>query len=340
MKAVVLHGIGDIRLDEVPDPTIQDPTDAIVEITASAICGTDLHFVRGHHAGMSRGHDPRARGRGHRRGGRAAACATSAGRPGRHPVDHRLRHVLVLPRGLLRAVRQREPQRPGGGHRLLRRPADDRPLRRAAGENARIPFANVGPVKLPDEVTDDQAILLSDIFPTAYFGADLAEIDARATPCWCSAPGRSGQFAIASAVPAGRRPHPRASTASAAGSTWPARRAPRSSTSTPRTRSRSSSELTGGIGVDRVDRRGGRRRAARRSTARPRSRPRSRREQFEQERDQVAPEQNPDGDNWVPGDAPSQALQWAVEALAKAGTLGDHRRLPAARRRASRSARR
>ena len=46
MKATVWHGVGDIRLDEV-DPHIEDPFDAIVEITASAICGTDLHFVRG-----------------------------------------------------------------------------------------------------------------------------------------------------------------------------------------------------------------------------------------------------------------------------------------------------
>jgi len=43
-------------------------------------------------------------------------------------------------------------------------------------EKARIPFANVGLVKLPDTISDDQAILLSDIFPTAYFGAELAEV--------------------------------------------------------------------------------------------------------------------------------------------------------------------
>ena len=47
MKAVVWHGIGDIRVDEVPEPKIKAPTDAIVRLTASAICGTDLHFIRG-----------------------------------------------------------------------------------------------------------------------------------------------------------------------------------------------------------------------------------------------------------------------------------------------------
>ena len=55
MKAVVWHGIGDIRLDEVPDPTVEAPTDAVIRLTASAICGTDLHFVRGTVSGMKPG---------------------------------------------------------------------------------------------------------------------------------------------------------------------------------------------------------------------------------------------------------------------------------------------
>jgi threonine dehydrogenase-like Zn-dependent dehydrogenase len=47
MRAVVFHAIGDIRLDNVREPKIEDPLDAIVQLTASAICGTDLHMVRG-----------------------------------------------------------------------------------------------------------------------------------------------------------------------------------------------------------------------------------------------------------------------------------------------------
>jgi threonine dehydrogenase-like Zn-dependent dehydrogenase len=46
MKAVVFHGVGDIGLDDVSEPTIQEPTDAIVRLTSSAICGTDLHMIR------------------------------------------------------------------------------------------------------------------------------------------------------------------------------------------------------------------------------------------------------------------------------------------------------
>src|SRR3954465_7145623 len=52
MRAVVWHGVGDIRIEKVADPKIQDSKDAIVRLTATAICGTDLHFVRGTMSGM------------------------------------------------------------------------------------------------------------------------------------------------------------------------------------------------------------------------------------------------------------------------------------------------
>lgn len=55
MKALVWHGIGDIRLDDVDIPDITAPTDAIVRLTTSAICGTDLHLVRGTMPGMKEG---------------------------------------------------------------------------------------------------------------------------------------------------------------------------------------------------------------------------------------------------------------------------------------------
>src|SRR5688572_28237909 len=55
MKAVVFHGVGDIRLEDVPEPRLEAPTDAIVPITASAICGTDLHMIRGTLPGMQAG---------------------------------------------------------------------------------------------------------------------------------------------------------------------------------------------------------------------------------------------------------------------------------------------
>jgi len=55
MKAVVFHDVGDIRLDDVEEPKIQEPTDAIIRLTSSAICGTDLHMIRGALPGMMPG---------------------------------------------------------------------------------------------------------------------------------------------------------------------------------------------------------------------------------------------------------------------------------------------
>jgi threonine dehydrogenase-like Zn-dependent dehydrogenase len=55
MKAVVWNGIGDIRLEDVPEPKIRQQNDAVIRLTASAICGTDLHFIRGTMAPMKKG---------------------------------------------------------------------------------------------------------------------------------------------------------------------------------------------------------------------------------------------------------------------------------------------
>ena len=82
------------------------------------------------------------------------------------------------------------PNGPQAGTAFFGGPSATGPFDGLQAENARVPFAHVGLVKLPDEVTDDQAILLSDIFPTGYFGAEMAEIDA-ATRSPCSAAARS-----------------------------------------------------------------------------------------------------------------------------------------------------
>jgi threonine dehydrogenase-like Zn-dependent dehydrogenase len=174
MKGVVFHGVGDIRVDEVPEPTIQAPTDAIVRLTASAICGTDLHFVRGTMPGTKEGRILGHEGVGvveevgdHVRnlspGDRVVipstiACGTcSYCRAGYYAqCDH------ANPNGPTTAFFG-GPEDAGGFDGLQ-------------AEKARIPYANVGLVKLPDEVSDDQAILISDIFPTGYQAADIAEI--------------------------------------------------------------------------------------------------------------------------------------------------------------------
>src|SRR5690606_19480776 len=90
------------------------------------------------------------------------------------------------------------PKGPQAGTAFFGGPQMTGPFNGLQAEYARIPYANVGLVKLPDEVSDEQAILISDIFPTCYFGAELAEIKNSDTVAVFGC-GPVGQFAIAGA---------------------------------------------------------------------------------------------------------------------------------------------
>jgi len=317
MKAVVFRGIGDIRLEDVPKPRLKDDTDAIVRITASAICGTDLHFIRGTVPGVKPG-----RILGHE----AVGVVEKVGKGVRNlqPGDR-----VVVPStvgcgycaycraGYFAKCDNANPQGNRAATVFFGGPEDNGGLDGLQAEYARIPFANVGLVKLPDQVTDDQAICISDIFPTAYFGAELAEVDDGDTVCVFGC-GPVGQLAIASAklLGAGRI---------IAVDCVPSR--------LDMARMQGAEvvdfekedpaevvvELTGGIGVDRVIDAVGI--DAQHAHHGPAAR-KAKKQPFKNEVKKVAPKQNPKGDNWHPGDAPSQALRWGVEVLAKAGTHG------------------
>jgi len=315
MQAVVFHGVGDIRLDDVPEPKMREQSDAIVRITASAICGTDLHMVRGSMGGMQPGtilgHEGvgvvEAVGRGVRNlkpGDRVVIPSTIA-----------CGDCVYCRAGYYSQCDRANPNGRMAGAAFYGGPRLSGPFDGLQAERARIPFAHVGPVKLPDEVTDDQAILLSDMFPTGYFAAELAEVR----------PGRSlavfgcgpvGQFAIASAklLDAGRI---------LAVDCIPSRLAlARDQGAEVIDFSREDPvqairELTGGTGVDRaidavgVD--------ATRAPQGPAAATSQQRRQFEQEQQELGEERR-EGP-WAPGNSPSQALSWAVQSLAKAGTL-------------------
>jgi threonine dehydrogenase-like Zn-dependent dehydrogenase len=319
MRAVVWRGIGDIAVEDVPDPKIEDPTDAIVRLTASAICGTDLHLIRGTLPGMKKGtvlghegvgivEELGAGVRNFHVGDRVVICSTIACgvcsycRAGYYAqCDH------ANPNG-------------SGETAFFGGPESSGAIQGLQAERARVPFANVGMVKLPDEISDDQAILLSDIFPTGYMAAELAEIrDGNTVAVFGCGP--VGQFAIASArlLGAGRifavdQVPSRLDMARAQGA-----EVIDFSKEDP---VETLKQLTGGIGVDRaID-------AVGMDAERPHAGPAAKKlkkegkdKELEEEKKSAVPKENPDGDNWHPGDAPSLALQWAVEALAKAGTL-------------------
>ncbi len=318
MKAVVWRGVGDIRLENVKEPEIKDSTDAIVRLTASAICGTDLHMVRGTLPGMKSG--------------------TVLGHEGVGVIEELgpgVRNLTVGDRvvigstiacgncsycraGYYSQCDNANPLGKMGGTAFFGGPMDTGSFDGLQAEYARIPYANVGCIKLPDEVTDDQAITLSDIFPTGYFGAHLAEIKSGDTVAVFGC-GPVGQCAIASAflMGAGRvfaidRIHSRLEMARGQGA-----EVINFDQEHPVFAIR---EATGGIGVDRaidavgVD-------ADHAASGPAWATAKASRKMYKQQREEVAPKQNPKDGNWEPGTAPSQVLEWAVESLAKAGTL-------------------
>jgi threonine dehydrogenase-like Zn-dependent dehydrogenase len=318
MKAVVFHDVGDIRLEDVPEPAIEQPTDAIVRITVSAICGTDLHFVRGTFSGMQDGTIL---------GHEAIGIVEQVGRDVRNlsPGDR-----VVIPStiacgfcsycraGYYAQCDNANPNGPSAGTAFYGGPKLSGAFNGLQAEKARVPFASINLVKLPDEVTDDQAILLSDIFPTGYFGADLAHIKPGHTVVVFGC-GPVGQFAIASAklMDAGRvlavdHLPDRLDMAKRQGAEIinfdeedPVQ---------------AIKNLTGGIGADcAIDAVGVDAESPHHGPAAAQAQQQA--SQFQQEVAAVAPVQHPQGANWHPGDAPSQAQQWAIDALAKAGTL-------------------
>jgi len=318
MKAVVFHGIGDIRVDDVKEPKIKEATDAIVRLTASAICGTDLHMIRGTMPGMKPGTILGHEGvgiieeigkdvRNLRKGDRVVVPSTIA-----------CGSCSYCRAGYYSQCDNANPNGPAAGTAFYGGPKETGPFDGMQAEYVRVPFAHVNLVKLPESISNDQAILLSDIFPTGFMGADLAEIrDGDVVAVFGCGP--VGQFAIASAMllGAGRvlaiDHHPsRLEMARAQGA-----EVINFDEEDPK---EAIQRLTNEIGVDRaIDAVGVDAEHAHSGPAAKEAKKNA--AEFEKEQQEVAPKQNPDGSLWKPGDAPSQVLQWAVETLAKAGTL-------------------
>ncbi len=300
MKAVVYHAVGDIRFEDVPEPRILAPTDAIVRITASAICGTDLHFVRGTVSGMQPGTILGHEGVGIVEALGADVRNLQIGDRVVIPSTIACGNCSYCRAGYFAQCDGANPNGKEAGTSFYGGPQTTGPFHGLQAEKARIPFANIGLVKLPPEISDDQAILLSDIFPTGYFGAEMAEVGSGDTVAVFGC-GPVGQFAIASAklLGAGRvfaidRHDDRLRMAQRQGA-----EAINFDREDP---VETLKRLTGGIGVDRVidgvgvDAEHGCCGAA-------------------------ATSSSAQGQLWQPGDAPSQALEWAVQSIAKAGTL-------------------
>ncbi|MFP5305449.1 MAG: zinc-dependent alcohol dehydrogenase [Gammaproteobacteria bacterium] len=315
MKAVVFHGIGDIRIDSVAEPKLHGAGDAIVRLTASAICGTDLHMIRGTMPGMKPGTIL---------GHEGVGIVEEVGSDVRNlRVGDRVVVPSTISCGWCAYCRagyhaQCDNANPNGaraGTAFFGGPESSGPFHGLQAEYARIPFAATGLVKLPETIGDDEAILLSDIFPTGYFGAQLAEITKGDTVAVLGC-GPVGQFAIASSILLGAG---RVLAIDCIESRLEMARSQGAETIDFERENPVDTilRLTGGIGVDRaIDAVGVDAMRAHRGPASDGEDERHAREMRE-----LAPDAHPRGRLWRPGDGPSQALSWAVEGLAKAGTL-------------------
>jgi len=156
MKALVYHGPGEKAWEEAPDPRIQEPTDAIVRIDSSTICGTDLHILKGDvpevQPGTILGHEAVG-----------TVVETGAG-VGTLAAGDRVLVSCITSCGRCRFCKEaRYGLCTGGGGWIFGHLIDG-----LQAEYARVPFADTSVYKIPDGLEDEQVLFLADILPTAY----------------------------------------------------------------------------------------------------------------------------------------------------------------------------
>ena len=207
MRATVWSGRNTVQVENVPDPKILNDRDAIVKITSTAICGSDLHLYDGYIPTMEKGDII-----GHEFMGEVVE-------KGRGVTNLEIGDRVVVPfpiscgncwacRHELYSVCENSNPNAGiaekmFGHSTCGIFGYSHITGGYAGgqaEYARVPYADVGPIKIEDDdLTDEQVLFLSDIFPTGYMGADFCDIKGGEVIAVFGA-GPVGQFAIASAV--------------------------------------------------------------------------------------------------------------------------------------------
>jgi threonine dehydrogenase-like Zn-dependent dehydrogenase len=183
MKALVWHGTDDVRVERVPDPALLNPRDAIVKVTTTAICGSDLHLLDGFIPTMKSGDIL-----GHEFMGEVVDVGRDNGklRVGDRvvvPFTIACGHCFYCSRQLWSCCDNSNPNAwmleklyGASGSGLF---GYSHMMGGYAGGQAqyvRVPFADVGPIKVPDGLTDEQVLFLSDIFPTGYMAAENCDI--------------------------------------------------------------------------------------------------------------------------------------------------------------------
>lgn len=205
MKCVCWYGKHDVRVEQAPDPEILNPRDAIVRVTSTAICGSDLHLYDGVIPTMKKGDIL-----GHEFMGEVVECGTEVKnlRPGDRvvvPFAIGCGNCFFCKRDLWSLCDNSNPNAALAeklfGHSGAGLFGYSHLFGGYAGGQAefvRVPFADVGPCKVPDHLSDEQVLFLSDILPTGYMAAENCGIEPGDTVAvWGCGP--VGQFAIRSA---------------------------------------------------------------------------------------------------------------------------------------------
>ncbi|HEU4406870.1 MAG TPA: zinc-dependent alcohol dehydrogenase [Polyangiaceae bacterium] len=205
MKATCWHGKQKVRVENVPDPKILNARDAIVRISSTAICGSDLHLYNGFIPSMEKGDVL-----GHEFMGEVVEVGRGvetlrAGDRVVVPFPIACGRCSMCKASLFACCENSNPNAVLAEKMWGYSPAGifgySHMLGGYAGgqaEYARVPFADVGPIKVPEGLTDEQVLFLSDIFPTGYMGADMCDLKGgEVVAVWGCGP--VGQFAIASA---------------------------------------------------------------------------------------------------------------------------------------------
>jgi threonine dehydrogenase-like Zn-dependent dehydrogenase len=205
MRALCWMGTNDVRVETVPDPEILNPHDAIVRVTSTAICGSDLHLYDGYMPGMRKGDIL-----GHEFMGEVVDTGPEVRNVA---VGDRVVVPFPISCGSCFFCRREEwslcdntnPNAVLAEKMWGHSPAGLFGYSHITGgyaggqsEFVRVPFADVGPMKVPEELTDEQVLFLTDIFPTGYQAAEFCDIQEGDTVAvWGCGP--VGQFTIASA---------------------------------------------------------------------------------------------------------------------------------------------
>jgi len=176
MKAVAWHGKRDVRVDTVPDPTIEEPTDAIVRITSSGICGSDLHLyeVLGMFmtAGDILGHEPMGIVE------EVGADVTHIAKGDRVVIPFNIScgHCWMCDRELYSQCETTQVHEHEKGAALLGYTKLYGQVPGGQAEFLRVPQAQFGPIKVPHEMPDERYVYLSDVLPTAWQAVEYAQI--------------------------------------------------------------------------------------------------------------------------------------------------------------------